>query len=240
MLYKLKRSRGVSPPGSSAHGFARQGFTLIELLVVIAIIAILAAILFPVFAQARGMARRTSCANNLRQIGVGIQLYTADNDELYMGPQPSEPVPANSVTFVNTIQPYVKSTQVFVCPSGVQEISPGDSVANATIKDYKWRVTGTPGSEGHYGINTNFTNVFDAATGLTTGIAVAKVVSPSVTALAFDCSWYESVGHSPIGDSIHDASLRHAGGTNFCYADGHVKFLPITRSEEGLNITYQP
>jgi prepilin-type N-terminal cleavage/methylation domain-containing protein len=62
----------------------RNGFTLIELLVVIAIIAILAAILFPVFAQARAKARQTQCLNNMRQIGMAVQMYLNDNDEGYL------------------------------------------------------------------------------------------------------------------------------------------------------------
>ena len=104
----------------------KTAFTLIELLVVIAIIAILAAILFPVFARARENARRSSCQSNLKQIGLGIMQYVQDYDERY----PSARI--NNVSLVDStgttitptgvpwhivVQPYVKSTQLFKCPS---------------------------------------------------------------------------------------------------------------------------
>src|SRR5690349_15983360 len=93
-----------------------RGFTLIELLVVIAIIAILAAILFPVFARARENARRTSCQSNLKQIALGIFQYTQDYDERY----PSR-FYGNGVNYggawAAVVQPYVKSEQLFQCPS---------------------------------------------------------------------------------------------------------------------------
>ena len=102
----------------------KHAFTLIELLVVIAIIAILAAILFPVFAQARAKARAISCVSNVRQIALGMNMYSQDYDESYplwdwgvsshyaSGPQ------ANNGTTIwfNAITPYVKSTQLFKCP----------------------------------------------------------------------------------------------------------------------------
>ena len=92
-----------------------RGFTLIELLVVIAIIALLAAILFPVFARARENARKTSCQNNLKQLGVGFAQYTQDFDECTL------PIRVNgtNAAFVWTecVYPYVKNKQVFVCPS---------------------------------------------------------------------------------------------------------------------------
>ena len=90
----------------------RKAFTLIELLVVIAIIAILAAILFPVFGRARENARRSSCQSNLKQIGLGIMQYTQDFDERWpMGNAVSGP------NWRQVMQPYIKSTQLFMCPS---------------------------------------------------------------------------------------------------------------------------
>jgi len=93
----------------------RNAFTLIELLVVIAIIAILAAILFPVFAQAREKARQTACLSNLKQIGVALIMYQSDYDSQY---PPSQLGTAPLiVSWPTMIQPYIKNEQVFVCPS---------------------------------------------------------------------------------------------------------------------------
>jgi prepilin-type N-terminal cleavage/methylation domain-containing protein/prepilin-type processing-associated H-X9-DG protein len=114
-----------------------RGFTLIELLVVIAIIAILAAILFPVFAQAREAARKATCQSNLKQIGSAFTMYINDYDEMY--PQPMRPSPGDSGSFTSfppdykgttpaatssswtswawAIQAYIKSTKVMQCPS---------------------------------------------------------------------------------------------------------------------------
>jgi len=99
-------------------------FTLIELLVVIAIIAILAAILFPVFARARENARRASCESNLKQIGLGIIMYTQDYDERMPASSANNsigngivPPGDHSYNIVHYLDPYVKSTQIFVCPS---------------------------------------------------------------------------------------------------------------------------
>ena len=98
-----------------------HGFTLIELLVVIAIIAILAAILFPVFAQAREKARQTSCLSNLKQIGLGTMQYVQDYDETYTGmgsiANPINGGTSSYVPYDALIKPYVKSDEVFKCPS---------------------------------------------------------------------------------------------------------------------------
>ena len=97
----------------------RKGFTLIELLVVIAIIAILAAILFPVFARARENARKSTCQSNLKQLGTAIQMYLQDYDEVFSGrAQPTTyPVPANAVWWPTLYEPYLKNTGVLRCPS---------------------------------------------------------------------------------------------------------------------------
>jgi prepilin-type N-terminal cleavage/methylation domain-containing protein/prepilin-type processing-associated H-X9-DG protein len=104
----------------------KKGFTLIELLVVIAIIAILAAILFPVFAKAREKARQTSCLSNIKQIALGILMYAQDYDERLplaenWGPQWTPPTPqdlrSDNIWMHHLIYPYVKNWQIFTCPS---------------------------------------------------------------------------------------------------------------------------
>jgi prepilin-type N-terminal cleavage/methylation domain-containing protein len=114
----------------------RTAFTLIELLVVIAIIAILASILFPVFARARENARRASCQSNLKQIGLGIMQYTQDYDEripnatgggtggaamdggwTYFSTWPYDPDTQQFDPSRGSLYPYVKSTQIYICPS---------------------------------------------------------------------------------------------------------------------------
>jgi len=92
----------------------KQGFTLIELLVVIAIIAILAAILFPVFAQAREKARAASCMSNLKQIGLAEMQYVQDYDERFSGSY--QPYPAGRVYYPELIFPYTKNTGIYFCP----------------------------------------------------------------------------------------------------------------------------
>jgi len=99
-----------------------KGFTLIELLVVIAIIAILAAILFPVFAQAREKARQTSCLSNMKQLGLGLMMYADDYDECYAGGTWTSYGEMNNwnsakYSFVVALYPYVKSAGIYVCSS---------------------------------------------------------------------------------------------------------------------------
>jgi prepilin-type N-terminal cleavage/methylation domain-containing protein/prepilin-type processing-associated H-X9-DG protein len=117
---------------------SRRGFTLIELLVVIAIIAILAAILFPVFAQAREAARKTSCTSNLKQCGVAFTLYTQDYDETF--PWAASNLGSPTTTWYDLVEPYVKvgatgfgynggEKTFYVCPSFDNQsvpMQPGD------------------------------------------------------------------------------------------------------------------
>lgn len=95
----------------------RRGFTLIELLVVIAIIAILAAILFPVFARARENARRASCQSNLKQIGLGVMQYVQDYDEHYPMAWFGQYNSATHYDVITALDPYTKSAQIWNCPS---------------------------------------------------------------------------------------------------------------------------
>src|SRR5471032_1222569 len=95
----------------------KRGFTLIELLVVIAIIAILAAILFPVFARARENARRASCQSNLKQIGLGLLQYSQDYDGRLVSIQWNQPGSTTVTRWEDSAFPYIKSAQIFICPS---------------------------------------------------------------------------------------------------------------------------
>jgi prepilin-type N-terminal cleavage/methylation domain-containing protein/prepilin-type processing-associated H-X9-DG protein len=132
---------------------ARRGFTLIELLIVIAIIAILAAILFPVFARARENARKASCLSNLKQLGLGIMQYSQDYDE-YNPPAAGYAGQSNwwDASWVTITQPYVKSVQIFRCPSDTADKTKGgwvrDGISyqiNAYVNDF-WN--------GRYGATT--------------------------------------------------------------------------------------
>jgi len=139
-------ARGVSPASSY-----RVGFTLIELLVVIAIIAILAAILFPVFSQAREKARQSSCLSNTKQVALAIAQYTTDYDERFPAGNHPDNNTCNGVPYrygwrgwvVNVLWPYVRNPQLFACPSRspgwlINYIDPGavpctNAVLNLTL-----------------------------------------------------------------------------------------------------------
>ena len=110
----------------------RKGFTLIELLVVIAIIAILAAILFPVFARAREKARQTSCLNNLKQIGLAVAMYIQDYDETY----PCVASSFNACGITAFLNPYIKNNQVWLCPSGSASAAATQATGYATTAAY--------------------------------------------------------------------------------------------------------
>ena len=128
-----------------------KAFTLIELLVVIAIIAILAAILFPVFARARENARRSSCQSNLKQIGLGFEQYKNDYDGNYMGSQ------TGSTTWANRIDPYIKSAQVYVCPSSSAGQADAQPYLAAATPYYG--VSKTPSVPGGIGTNSYARNL---------------------------------------------------------------------------------
>jgi prepilin-type N-terminal cleavage/methylation domain-containing protein/prepilin-type processing-associated H-X9-DG protein len=223
-----------------------QGFTLIELLVVIAIIAILAAILFPVFGRARENARRSSCQSNLKQIGLGFAQYTQDYDE-------NLPIAAGSGgAWDRNVSPYF-----------------GQRTANVT--DSPGIIACASDSIGRGGSGTNPARSYSVAYGFTwndgatervyrrdpgndlMGTSLAKIVDPSGTIMVAEHpNRYNEVGNANIDAGVHRPSggfwnpvqddayktdnngnynrpledrPLHFGGWNYLFSDGHVKWL---------------
>jgi prepilin-type N-terminal cleavage/methylation domain-containing protein/prepilin-type processing-associated H-X9-DG protein len=201
----------------------RKGFTLIELLVVIAIIAILAAILFPVFAKAREKARQTMCLNNLKQIGTGMMMYSQDWDGHYLNaitvPNPVFPQFVYCDWFT-ALQPYVKNTTVFRCPS----FNAMDNIGIPT--DYL--------VNGYCSHAESETQISQPAN----QIAFAERQSGW-----YDCDYHpcyfsseDTMDPAPWNLTVQQynagvpgspaiASDRHNGGANYAFVDGHVKWM---------------
>lgn len=199
----------------------RHGFTLIELLVVIAIIAILAAILFPVFAKAREKARQASCLSNLKQWGTAAQMYAQDYDET-LPPAIAEGAPMTLVTVFELLAPYVKSTQLVRCAA-----DPAGAI-NYTIYGlgrYSYAPNlGQPQGPPSYAFTPAvFAYRLPAwAGGHPTMIAVATLGSipyPAETVAFFDAT---SAGNALI------AAARHNDGSNVVFVDGHAKWYAKT------------
>lgn len=214
-----------------------QAFTLIELLVVIAIIAILAAILFPVFATARESARKTSCLSNLKQLGTSVQMYVQDYDERFpMVYGASGPV-ARAAEYI-LLYPYMKNVDILRCPSA----SPSDGAGwPDSIADFM----GVPRAQGrraNYGYNWGVLiyagggllereQVTPAGQSYQEGKALASLVAPANVFVYSDSydTYRPTMGTDWILDSYRGSSrngaLRHSGQFNVAYADGHAKNL---------------
>jgi prepilin-type N-terminal cleavage/methylation domain-containing protein/prepilin-type processing-associated H-X9-DG protein len=213
------------------------GFTLIELLVVIAIIAILAAILFPVFARARENARRTSCMNNLKQLGLGVMQYIQDYDERYpqsfFYPQVAATTPPGQLynsyaiaeghyhTWMDSIYPYVKSVQLFICPS-----------ARFSASSLAYPSYGYSDAIGGYS-RGNYDGTLDWHIGVPINSAEIQRVSEIVMMMDYNWTYGSVMGpynvRSYLPDSTKTIIAPHLDGTNVGYADGHVKWLNVTK-----------
>ncbi len=247
------------------HSRLHRGFTLIELLVVIAIIAILAAILFPVFARARENARRTSCLSNLKQIGLGMQQYTQDYDERVVpyrnvGTNPYAAdarveTQAKANVFMNQLlDPYIKSAQVWACPSN----------PSAWVNIDTSSVAVDPGYKSYGGQNSYTVNNYAMKSNI--GPSIASFPEVANTYALLDGSYYNALprgacqlvsdqpsGFNPttstypqywknLGNSqafripnVTDAEApdliksRHMETINTLYLDGHAKSINWTK-----------
>ncbi len=192
----------------------RTAFTLIELLVVIAIIAILASILFPVFARARENARRASCMSNLKQLGLGMMMYVQDYDGHYSGAGwaagEALPCPSGSGTCSSSwpvrIYPYVKSVQVFNCPSDTRT----------------WTGSNTGTSDISYGYNLNLVSQTDSSVDKPSQTIMMADTQGDVTYALYQNNYY--------GTTTREISDRHLNGSVLNFADGHAKWMHIARN----------
>jgi len=203
----------------------KKAFTLIELLVVIAIIAILAAILFPVFAQARDKARSAACLSNTKQMATALLMYTQDYDEVlfpyridYCGVAPSAPstyYPTGGTTarafYNDLLYPYTKNRDIFKCPGN----------------KFKPVVNSDPGQANYYGGQNSFsinkyivqpdqTGFSACGTGITVGFPLARMSQPADTLLIMDSTYYDMMPRLPrplIGvPEINQATTRSYAG----------------------------
>lgn len=213
----------------------KSGFTLIELLVVIAIIAILAAILFPVFARARENARRASCQSNLKQLGLATAQYSQDYDEKIVPAVLSNSANNPWTYFDGMLQPYMKSQQLIVCPNDSAERCCG-YIKRSYSMNGNLKAAGEPWWRGQ-------------------SVSLAQVNNAAGTLLFVefpDKNGYSNTGDKGDGAYTNGASIRspydaasggllyegqdgqlppiHFDGWNYAFCDGHVKWLKPERT----------
>jgi len=189
----------------------RKGFTLIELLVVIAIIAILAAILFPVFSKAREKAQQTSCLSNVKQLALASRMYIEDWDGYW---------PATSLTFdplhswTGCYQPYIKSWKICYCPSQggrkEKQVSYAFNGEDGWMHALDWYLP--PGTNPDYNLQP-------------TNLVTVRQPVKTMLLCDTDANWGANGLGGPQGHMEPGRpSSRHNGGANFGFVDGHAKW----------------
>lgn len=237
---------------SGSRNGAGSAFTLIELLVVIAIIAILAAILFPVFAQARDKARQTACASNMKNMITGTMMYIQDYDELWPITLPSagtnqsftawtvEPLlaapPASPVTrsyWANAIQPYVKNWQIYTCPSAqdlnigrTAEQSQGIKVAyllNGYLNSWPTAGSPAPAEVIAYTEGSGKQAILGYALEFPLPV-ISGCAAPTQVPFQFIRAGTGCAGQCSYTFQTNKTWWVHGQGSNYAYMDGHVKW----------------
>ena len=261
----MTQKNSVRPFSHSTADRSVSGFTLIELLVVIAIIAILAAILFPVFSQARDKARSISCMSNMKQMGLSVQMYVQDYDEmLFFRPSKSanrvgsgrsgvvitDPIGYDRAQWYNLLMPYLKSSAIFACPSdGTRPLSadangnltiPRSFVATCTAEDLSLAQIDTPTNTL---VVTEKWGYVDNGVGFTgTSVNNETWMEPFDGDECQAGSDANTAGNCldpragyPVG--MVKMANRHANGLNSAFFDGHAKWLQPTTIWQSADLT---
>ena len=203
-----------------SHGAARRrAFTLIEILIVLTVIGILAALLFPAFSRVKDSARTTSCANNLHQLGLVMEMYSADNNGFYPSPIDPRPQPPEvRCSWVNRIESYLKSPEVLKCPAYPQ----GDFVSGCPSDE----IIG----EERYSHHGSYSLGMLSPNGGSRSIRAASLNHPSSTVLLLDGRNsrfdFPTWPNPNVVDLIAEGIVpRHKGeGINVLFVDGHTKW----------------
>ncbi|RYG73540.1 DUF1559 domain-containing protein [bacterium] len=212
---------------------SRRGFTLIELLVVIAIIAILAAILFPVFGRARENARRSSCQSNLKQLCLAVAQYSQDYDNCF--PLYRQPIAtSNTYGWADSLFTYTKSTQLLQCPSNSDVAPTTPQAFGYTDYCYNLALSTNPGSNAQVGVSEAVLQ-FPSLTLIFIESFVANVAGSTVDNGTARTASRGSSNTAGLAFGPNQHTTRHLDGANIAFTDGHVKWYRGVTSGTNAN-----